>query len=123
MDTNVVIRLVSGTLDKNAVSILEDTGNALHYSAVNIWEIVTKQRLGKLNMPVNAGTIRHHLDEKGCRELTVTSRHALATASLTSVNKDPFDRMLVAQAVTEGLILITTDSLLANYTSEIMVVD
>jgi PIN domain nuclease of toxin-antitoxin system len=123
MDTNVVIRLVSGTLSEDAADMLEDTGNMLYYSAVNIWEIVTKQQLGKLNIPVSAGIIRQHLDERGCRELAITARHALAMATLASVNKDPFDRMLVAQAVTEGLTLITTDSLLAHYTSEVMVVD
>jgi PIN domain nuclease of toxin-antitoxin system len=123
MDTNVIIRSVSGTLEKNGADILEDTGNTLYYSPVNIWEIVIKQRVGKLNMPIEAGIVRQRLEERGCRELPVTSRHALATGALAAVNKDPFDRMLVAQAIIEGLTLITTDRLLSDYAAEILTVD
>jgi PIN domain nuclease of toxin-antitoxin system len=123
MDTNVIIRSVSGTLGKNGADLLEDTGNTLYYSSVNIWEMVIKQRAGKLNMPIEASVIRQQLEEKGCRELPVTSRHALATGVLATVNKDPFDRMLVAQAIIEGLTLITTDRLLSGYAAEVLTVD
>jgi PIN domain nuclease of toxin-antitoxin system len=74
-------------------------------------------------MPIEAGIIRERLEEKGCRELPITARHALATGALAPVNKDPFDRMLVAQAIIEGLTLITTDRLLSNYAAEALVVE
>jgi PIN domain nuclease of toxin-antitoxin system len=123
MDTNVIIRSMSGTLEKEGADILEDTGNTLYYSSVNIWELVIKQRSGKLNMPIEASVVRQKLEEKGCRELPVTSRHALTTGALAAVNKDPFDRMLVAQAIVEGLTLITTDRLLSDYAAEVLTVD
>jgi PIN domain nuclease of toxin-antitoxin system len=123
MDTNVILRSALGTLAKSGADLLEDTGNMLYYSSVNIWEIVIKQRTGKLNMPIEAGIIRERLDEAGCHELPISSRHALATSALAPVNKDPFDRMLVAQAIIEGLTLITTDRLLSNYAAEVLTVD
>jgi PIN domain nuclease of toxin-antitoxin system len=123
MDTNVIIRSVMGSLAKQGADILDDTGNILYYSSVSIWEIVIKQHGGKLNMPVDAASIRKKLEEKGCREVTTSSRHALATGALASFNKDPFDRMLVAQSIVEGLTLITTDRLLSAYAAEVMVVD
>jgi PIN domain nuclease of toxin-antitoxin system len=123
MDTNVIIRSVMGTLGKGGAELLEDTGNILYYSPVNIWEIVIKQRVGRLGMPIEAGVIRERLEANGCRELPISSRHALATGALASVNKDPFDRMLVAQAIVEGLTLITTDRLLSDYAAEVLTVD
>lgn len=123
MDTNVIIRSMAGTLGKDGADVLEDMSNTLYYSPVSIWEMVIKQRTGKLAMPTEAGVVRRQLEEKGCRELPVTSRHALATGALADVNKDPFDRMLVAQALTEGLTLMTTDRLLSGYAAEVMTVE
>jgi PIN domain nuclease of toxin-antitoxin system len=123
MDTNIIVRAIMGVLGQQGADALEDAGNVLYYSPVNIWEMVIKQRAGKLGLPVEPSVIRQRLEERGCRELPVTSRHALATGALATVNKDPFDRMLVAQSVVEGLTLITTDRLLANYAAEILVVE
>jgi PIN domain nuclease of toxin-antitoxin system len=123
MDTNVIIRAIMGDLGQQGADLLEDTGNTLYYSPVSIWEMVIKQRTGKLNMPVEPGVIRQRLEERGCREAPVTSRHALATGALADINKDPFDRMLVAQSIVEGMTLITTDRLLAAYAAEVMVVE
>jgi len=123
LDTNIIIRSAKGTLSKQALGILEDTSNQLYYSPISIWEIATKLQIGKLKPPLNAKNTRDGLDDMGCRELPVTTRHALAVGALSFVHKDPFDRMLVAQAFVEDMTLITTDSLLRQYAAEVMVVD
>jgi len=122
MDTNVIIHSVSGTLSKLGEDIVDDTSNILYYSSVSIWELAIKHRIGKLKLPVSPGAIKKALDEKGCFELPVTSRHALATSALVSLHEDPFDRMLIAQSLIEDLELVTTDDQLADYAAEVMVV-
>jgi len=67
--------------------------------------------------------IQAQLDENGCRELPVTSRHAQATGVLATIHNDPFDRMLLAQAFVENMALITSDDLLGNYAVNVMVID
>jgi PIN domain nuclease of toxin-antitoxin system len=123
LDTNIIIHSAKGSLSKQALNVLDDTSHLLYFSPVSIWELVTKQQIGKLRLPADVYEIRNGLEQKGCRELLVNSRHALAIGALASVNKDPFDRMLVAQSFVEGLTLITTDSLLANYATDVMVVE
>ena len=123
MDTNVIVRSVTGTLSKQGEDLIEDTSHVLYYSSASIWELAVKHRIGKLKLPVEPKAIQRALDEKGCFELPITSRHALATGALASVNEDPFDRMLVAQSIVEGLELITTDSMLAGYAAGVMIID
>ena len=123
MDTNVIIRSITGTLSKQGEDLVEDTSHVLYYSSASIWELAVKHRIGKLRLPVEPKAIQRALDEKGCFELPITSRHALTTGALAPVNEDPFDRILVAQSIVEGLELITTDSMLAGYAVGVMIID
>jgi PIN domain nuclease of toxin-antitoxin system len=107
---------------RKALDILDDTGHQLYYSPINMWELLIKSQTGKLKLPVEVRALRRGLEEKGCRELPVTSRHALAIGALLFIHKDPFDRMLIAQAFVENMTLITTDTLLGHYATEVMVV-
>lgn len=91
---------------------MEDGDNALYLSTASAWELSIKQSIGKLRVDVD---LRSHAIEQGFIELPVTGAHATAIRDLPFHHKDPFDRMLVAQATVEGLTLVTADDALAAY--------
>ena len=95
--------------------LLADTDNELLFSAVSLWEIAIKRGLGRDDFQVDARVLRRGLLDNGYGELPMRSEHAVAIDSLPPVHKDPFDRVLVAQATVEGIILLTTDPLVAQY--------
>ena len=85
-------------------------------SAVSIWELAIKQRLGKLSVRSDVRTwTRRVTTELVLEHLPVTADHAAAVEHLSDVHRDPFDRLLVAQAVTEGAVLLTADERLTAY--------
>jgi PIN domain nuclease of toxin-antitoxin system len=117
LDTHVLIWAVSepSRLSTHARELIEDPSNPLVVSAASAWEIAIKHRLGKL--PGSARLLsdyRGALGRLGARSLVVTDEHALAAGSLSHPHKDPFDRMLVAQAVIEDLEILTSDRVLAE---------
>ncbi|MHA6616564.1 type II toxin-antitoxin system VapC family toxin [Pseudonocardia sp. DLS-67] len=95
-----------------AAEAMEDGDNALYLSAASVWELSIKQSIGKLRVDVD---LRSHAMEQGFTELPVTGAHATAARDLPFHHKDPFDRMLVAQAAVEGLTLVTADDALVAY--------
>jgi PIN domain nuclease of toxin-antitoxin system len=102
-------------LSAEARGLLEDAANRLAFSAASIWEVVIKAGLGREDFRVDARRLRRGLLEAGYAEMAVTAEHALAVARLPALHKDPFDRMLLAQAETEGAVLLTADAVLARY--------
>lgn len=97
------------------VAMLEDPHNTPVFSVASLWEVVIKQALGKPGFVVEAGLLRSALLEGGWRDLPVQSQHVLAVAQLPPLHRDPFDRVLLAQAQTEGLLLVTGDEQLSQY--------
>lgn len=99
-------------LSDHALSALVDPSNDLFYSLVTVWEGEMKRVRGKLDIPPDTWDVlsAHSLDE-----LPITRAHALTASSLPSLHKDPFDRMLVAQAQVEGMTLVTADRHLSAY--------
>lgn len=95
--------------------MLENTANQLWFSAASFWEITIKHGLGRHDFRVDPHLLRRGLVENGYTELAITSEHAMATAHLPAIHKDPFDRMLVAQAESEGALLLTSDEIVARY--------
>jgi PIN domain nuclease of toxin-antitoxin system len=89
--------------------------NELFFSAASLWEIAIKQSLGKRGFDIDARDLRSGLLKNGYNELPVTSNHAIATRVLPALHKDPFDRILVAQALVEGITLLTVDPVVARY--------
>lgn len=85
------------------------------FSAASLWEIAIKRGLGREDFQVDVRLLRRGLLDNRYSELPITSEHALALDVLPSLHRDPFDRILVAQATVEGLILLTADPLLARY--------
>ena len=102
-------------LDPALVRLLEDPMNTPVFSVASLWELVIKRGLDRLDFRVEPSLIRHALLEGGWRELPVEAHHALAVGQLPALHRDPFDRLLLAQAQADGLLLITADQLLAQY--------
>lgn len=102
-------------LSREARELIEDAENILVFSAASIWEITIKRSLGRADFRVDPGLLRRGLVEHGYEELPITSTHAMAVAHLPPVHRDPFDRMLIAQAETEGFLLLTADDDIAEY--------
>ena len=90
------------------------TATEVRLSAVSVWEISIKSGVGKLTLPKDA-SIEDALARHGIQPLPVEIRHAVAVRALPNLHRDPFDRMLVAQALSEGLTLVTADLRLAGY--------
>jgi PIN domain nuclease of toxin-antitoxin system len=96
-------------------ALIEDGRNTLLFSAASIWEVAIKAGLGREDFTVDAGVLRRGLIENGYQELALTSDHAAAVADLPPLHKDPFDRVLMAQARREGITLVTADARVAEY--------
>ena len=102
-------------LSRTARSLLSDPRNDLIFSAVSLWEIAIKQTIGRSDFQVDVRLLRRGLLDNGYSELALTSAHAVGLGSLPTLHKDPFDRMLLAQALAEGITLVTADATLAKY--------
>lgn len=102
-------------LSRKARSVLEDPASQLWFSAASIWEIAIKSELGRDDFKTEPRRLRRGLIDGGWRELAISSEHAVATLTLPPIHKDPFDRMLVAQALVEGCTLLTSDRVVARY--------
>jgi PIN domain nuclease of toxin-antitoxin system len=94
---------------------LSDTKNDLMFSAGSLWEIAIKKSLGREDFVVDPRAFRLGLLDNGYVELPITSEHAVHVETLPPLHKDPFDRLLLAQALVEGLTLLTADEQLARY--------
>jgi len=102
-------------LSSTAMALIENPDNTLVFSAVSLWEITIKRGLGRNDFRADPGLLRRGLVENGYQELPITSIHAIAVGHLPPIHKNPFDRMLVAQAVSDGMLLLTGDDQVASY--------
>ena len=117
LDTHLLLWAVSepDRLSREARSLLEDLENQLVFSVASLWEIAIKRGLGRPDFQVDPRLLRRGLTDNGYRELAITAEHALQIDSLPPIHRDPFDRMLVAQATVEGIVLLTSDDVVARY--------
>ena len=109
-------------LSKEALTMIQDLDNRLYFSAVSLWDVTIKSELGRADFHVDPALLRRGLVENGYEELPVTSTHAIEVGRLPAIHKDPFDRMLVAQAGVEGLLLLTSGVVVARYPGPIQLV-
>ncbi len=109
-------------LPTKARTLMEDEAHELWFSAASIWEVAIKHRLGRDDFRADPHLLRRGLLDNGYVELAITSEHAVGVEQLPLLHKDPFDRLLVAQAVTEGITLLTADVLLAQYPAPVQLV-
>jgi len=117
LDTHLLLWAAGdpGQLSAAARVLMEDQENELLFSAANLWEITIKSSIGRSDFHVDGRVLRRGLLDNGYRELPITSEHAVTIDLLPPIHKDPFDRILVAQAMVEGITLLTNDALIAQY--------
>ena len=118
LDTHAFIWWIadSGRLSQRARSLIADESHDIIVSAASAWEIATKYRLGKLAMPETAAfDVAGAISNQGFRELPISVRDAEHAGRLPGPHRDPFDRMLIAQAVSRGLVLVSRDEVLDRY--------
>ena len=102
-------------LPAEARRLMDDPENEFFFSAASLWEIAIKHELGLDDFKADARLLRRGLLDNGYSELPIGSEHAVAIDGLPPIHKDPFDRMLVAQATVEGITLLTSDAVVARY--------
>jgi PIN domain nuclease of toxin-antitoxin system len=100
--------------------LIEDKENTLYFSPVSIWELVIKSSLPNSNIEIDTVELYRSLLAEGYEEVPVTGAHTLRIASLPYMHRDPFDRLLIAQASAEALTLLTADRIVARYPGDII---
>jgi PIN domain nuclease of toxin-antitoxin system len=121
LDTYVLLWLMAGNarLNSRARSLVQES-DEVFVSSASIWEIAIKWRVGKIEE--DPQVIVDQLEKAGLRELQVTNRHAVAAGRLPLLHHDPFDRLLIAQAICEPMRLLTADAKLAGYSELVIVI-
>ncbi len=116
-DTQLLIwaAISPSKLSAEAESRLSNRDDQIFFSTVSIWETAIKHGRGHTDFFMDPATLRLGLLQAGYSELLITSEHAIAVATLPPIHRDPFDRLLAAQARVEGLVLLTSDTTLARY--------
>jgi PIN domain nuclease of toxin-antitoxin system len=109
-------------LSKQARALIDNPDNELLFSAASLWEVAIKRGFGRDDFKVDARLLRRGLLDNGYSELPIISDHVVAIDSLPPIHKDPFDRILVAQATVEGVTLLTIDSVVRRYPGPIRAV-
>lgn len=117
LDTHLLLRGAAqpSQLSATARKLISDTDNQLLFSAVSIWEVAIKNALGRSDFHVEPTVLRRNLIENGYVELPISSLHAAGVSALPNIHSDPFDRLLLSQAIAEGITLVTSDAVLAKY--------
>lgn len=124
LDTHVLLWAAGAPerLSPQAANLLADHRNRLLFSAASLWEITIKRGLGRADFRVDPEVLRRGLLENDYDELPITGTHAMAVGYLPAIHQDPFDRVLVAQAESEGALLLTADETVARYPGPIRLV-
>jgi PIN domain nuclease of toxin-antitoxin system len=117
LDTHLLLWAASEPqrLSAKARALLLDPSNQLVFSSASLWEITIKNGLERSDFNIDSRRLWRMLLVNGYREISVTSEHTVAVNDLPPLHKDPFDRILVAQARIEGLTLLTADKMVAKY--------
>jgi len=121
IDTQLLLWAANDTLPKDAVHYFADINNKLFFSSASILEVVIKRGLNRPDFIINPNDFYCGLVNNEYNELTITSHHALLVSHLPPHHKDPFDRILIAQAMAENLTLLTSDKILSGYSQAVLV--
>jgi PIN domain nuclease of toxin-antitoxin system len=117
LDTHLLlwVSVQPDRLSDAARMLFDDPDNELFFSVASVWEVAIKRGFGRPDFQVDPGLLRRGLLENGYGELPITSSHAITVGLLPPIHRDPFDRLLVAQAMFEAIALFTTDPVVASY--------
>ena len=122
LDTHILIWSALNKLPSTAAQYITDRSNTLIFSSASIWEVVIKSALNQPDFKIDPTMLYKGLIRAGYEELPVISRHTLFVATLPPLHKDPFDRILLAQAAYEGIPLLTADKTVAGYPGSVIFV-
>lgn len=109
-------------LSRTARDLIEDEANSLIFSTASVWEIAIKRNFARLHPALDAGRLRQGLLAHDYAELAIEGPHAVVAGTLPDLHRDPFDRILIAQALIEGLTLLTSDRKVAAYPGPVRLV-
>ena len=117
LDTHILlwVSAESHRLSEAARTLLGDPENELYFSVASLWEVAIKHAQGRPDFQRDPRLLRRALLDNDYQELPVFGEHAVALESLPSIHKDPFDRILIAQAMVEGITLLSVDAEIAQY--------
>ncbi len=120
LDSHILIWMLTDAkqLNKSARRLI-DSADSLSFSVVSLWELQMKQGLGKLSVDIQA--MNSELRLAGVECLNLEPEHIHFLSKLPDIHRDPFDRILIAQAIADGFTLITSDELLAEYGKNVLV--
>ena len=121
LDTHLLLWAASSPerLSDAALELLENQQNQVVFSAASLWEITIKRQLGRADFDADPRLLRRGLLDNGWHELAISSEHAIAVERLPALHRDPFDRILLAQADIEGMLLLTSDDAVSQYPGSI----
>ncbi len=124
LDTHVALWAITDSprLSERARSLVADPANTVWVSVASLWEIAIKHSLGRGDMPITAQQGKAWFEQSGYRLLPIEAPHLLSVAELPAHHNDPFDRLLVAQALAEPLRLITRDAQVARYSDTVILI-
>lgn len=122
LDTHLLLwaALFPERLPEKADRLIQDPANTLYFSTASIWEISIKLSRPRKDLAIDVQEWRAGMLANGYQELGITSLHAMDVRNLPDLHKDPFDRLLLAQAMREDLTLVTADALLTSYPGPIL---
>ena len=121
LDTHLLLWAAQGLdhLPPDAQTLMSEPENELFFSVASLWEMVIKCGLGREDFKVDPQVFRRSMLDNGYHELPILSGHVVTVGTLPNIHKDPFDRLLVAQAIVEGIMLLTADTQVAKYSGPI----
>ena len=124
LDTHVLLWALADDrrLSSHVRELLLEPLNDVYFSAASVWEIAIKRALRRGTMPISAEQAVSLFHEAGYEQLAISSDHAVAVETLPAIHADPFDRMLIAQALSEPLRLVTHDAVVASYNDSIILI-
>ena len=122
LDTHVALWAITDSerLTGRARQLIQEPASVIWVSVVSLWEIATKHGLDRGDMPVSSQQALLYFKAAGYRILSLDAAHVLALQDLPAHHQDPFDRMLVAQALTEPMRLMTHDAMVARYSDTVI---
>ena len=117
LDTHLLVWAAGAPerLSSVARDMIEDPGNTLVFSVVSIWEVAIKHGLGRPEFQTDPRVFRQRLMNNSFKELLITSEHVVGVATLPAIHRDPFDRLLIAQAIAEDLLFVSGDQKIGEY--------
>lgn len=123
LDTHLLLWAAEGgkRIPGKLRKLISNEDHALFFSVASLWEIAIKANLGRPDFTLDASVFRRLLIDNGYTELAISGSHVIGAGSLPPLHRDPFDRLLVAQAISEGFTLLTSDSAFEGYPGNILI--